>query len=416
MASLFYGWRVVAVCLVAAVFAWGFGSFGMSVYLAALTREHGLSVAFVSSAVTVYYLTNALAAPAIGSAIDRYGARPVFVFGAVMLGGGVAAMGGIDAPWQLYFPFVLIGLGYGSLAVTGITAAIAPWFERHQGRSVAIALTGASLGAVLVIPLLVAAIRHLGFATALSAGGCLTIAVMVPLALVVLRRRSPLELGLGPDGDPIPAVADNAAGTTSSKLGWTRREAMRTASLWTVAAGFSFGLIVQVGFLTHHVKLAEPFIGITGAAWLVSATGLSAFFGRLVLARVADTVELRRYTGAILGVQALVLALIALMPGPATLIGASLVYGFCQGQITTLSPIIVRREFGAASYGAIYGVAATLIQFSSAFGPSLFGSLRDLFGGYGGVLAVAAAFELAAMATILFGRPPVAAAALAGRR
>ena len=152
MGPVFYGWRVVGVCLVAAIFAWGFGSFGMSVYLAELTREQGRSVAFVSSAVTVYYLTNALAAPAIGSAIDRYGARPMFIFGAVMLGGGVVAMGAVDAPWQLYLPFVLIGLGYGSLAVTGITAAIAPWFERHQGRSVAIALTGASLGAVLVIP------------------------------------------------------------------------------------------------------------------------------------------------------------------------------------------------------------------------------------------------------------------------
>lgn len=413
MGPVFYGWRVVGVCLVAAVFAWGFGSFGMSVYLAELTREQGRSVAFVSSAVTVYYLTNALAAPAIGSAIDHYGARPVFIFGAVMLGGGVVSMGAVDGPWQLYFPFVLIGLGYGSLAVTGITAAIAPWFERHQGRSVAIALTGASLGAVLVIPLLVAAIRHLGFDAALLAGGCLTVAVLVPLALVVLRRRSPLELGLGPDGDPIAAAAGEAA-ATSPKPDWTRREAMRTASLWTVAVGFSFGLIVQVGFLTHHVKLAEPYLGFTGAAWLVSATGLAAFFGRLVLARVADTVELRRYTAGILGVQALALALIALMPGAATLIGASIVYGFCQGQITTLSPIIVRREFGAASYGAIYGVAATLIQFSSAFGPSFFGGLRDLFGGYGGVLFVAAAFELVAMATILFGRRPLAATSAAG--
>ena len=100
------------------------------------------------------------------------------------------------------------------------------------------------------------------------------------------------------------------------------------------------------------------------------------------------------------------LALLALAPGTAMLIGASLAYGFCLGQITTLSPIVVRREFGPGAFGAIYGVAATVIQFSSAFGPSLYGVLRDHFGGYGPVLAMAALVELAAMLTLLAGRPP----------
>ena len=79
------------------------------------------------------------------------------------------------------------------------------------------------------------------------------------------------------------------------------------------------------------------------------------------------------------------------------------VYGFCLGQITTLSPIIVRREFGAASFGMVYGVAGTVIQLSSAFGPALDGIARDLLGSYPPVLAIAAAFELAALATVLAG-------------
>jgi MFS family permease len=119
-------------------------------------------------------------------------------------------------------------------------------------------------------------------------------------------------------------------------------------------------------------------------------------------------VNLRRYTGGILAAQAVVLTLIALFPTAPVLIGASLVYGFCLGQITTLSPIVVRREFGAASFGAIYSVAATVIALSSAFGPGLYGVLHDLFGGYGPVLSIAAAVELAAMATVLAGRVPAA--------
>jgi cyanate permease len=85
---------------------------------------------------------------------------------------------------------------------------------------------------------------------------------------------------------------------------------------------------------------------------------------------------------------------------------ASLMYGFCLGQITTLSPIVVRREFGAASFGAIYGIAATIIQLTSAFGPGIYGVLHDALGGYGPVMGIAAGVEVIAMIAILVGRTP----------
>jgi MFS family permease len=400
---MYYGWRVVGVCFIAAMFTWGLGVFGASVYLSEVTKARGWSIALVSGGITTFYLTAALVLTAVGSAIDRWGSRLVLVAGASVLALAVAAIGQVDAPWQLYAVFVCMGLGYATLSLTGLGATIAPWFERHQGRSVAMALTGASFGAMLVVPLLVLAIGSFGFARAVLGGGALMAAVMVPLALIVLRYRRPAQLGLGPDGDAPRAVVHAAAAGAPE---WTRASAARTSALWTAAIGFALGLTVQVGFLTHHVKLAEPVLGATGAGWLVSATGATGLAGRLLLARIADRIALRPYTAAILATQALALALIALWPGAAVLLGASLIYGFCLGQITTLSPIVVRREFGAVSFGAIYGVAGTVIQLSSAFGPALYGALRDLLGSYGPVLGIAAGFELAAMLVILASRPP----------
>lgn len=405
-ARFFYGWRVVAVCFMAAVFTWGFGVFGASVYLNEVTKTQGWSISLVSGGVTLFYLANAVSLAAIGDFIDRFGSRAVFIAGAVALGSGVAGVGQASQPSHLYAAFMLMGLGYASLSLTGLSATIAPWFERHQGRSVAIALMGASIGAMVVVPLLVFAIQRFGFRAAVLGGGCLTVAVLVPLAAIVLRYRRPQDLGLAPDGDARPAGPVSAQETAPTPP-WTRRAAMATPALWTIAIAFALGLTAQIGFLTHHVKLAEPLLGAAGAGWLVSATGLAALMGRLLLARVVDGVNVRRYTALIFTLQTMVLALIALVPGAAMLIGASLVYGFCLGQITTLSPIVVRREFGPGSFGAIYGVAATVIQFSSAFGPSLYGVLRDHFGGYGPVLAIAAAIELAAMLTLLSGRSPV---------
>ena len=34
---MYYGWRVVAICFVAATFTWGFGVYGASVYLSQIS-------------------------------------------------------------------------------------------------------------------------------------------------------------------------------------------------------------------------------------------------------------------------------------------------------------------------------------------------------------------------------------------
>ncbi len=400
--SAFYGWRVVGVCFVAAVFTWGLGVFGGSVYLAEIRAAHGWPTALVASALTVFYLTNAVALPAIGWGIDRWGPRPVMTVGVLLLAAGVAAVGRLEEVWQLYAAFLCMGLGYGTMSVTGLSATIAPWFERHQGRSIALALTGASVGAMVVVPALVFAIAGVGFGAATLLAAMVLVIVMVPLALVVLRVRSPSALGQGRDGDGLVARAPDVPAPAPNPAG--RRAALRSGKLWSVAVGFALALLVQVGFLTHHYALAEPMIGAEAAGLLVGATGFMGLLGRLVLARVIDRVNPRRYSVGVLAVQAVVLAAFALWPSVPVLLPVSLVYGFCLGQITTLSPIVVRREFGAEAFGAIYGVAGTAIQFCSAFGPFFYGVLVGYFGGYAAVLGVAAGFKVAALAVLGWSR------------
>ena len=398
-----HGWRVVGTCFVAAVFTWGLGVFGAGVYLNEVTKVRGWSVSLVSSGITIFYLTAAVLLPLIGAAIDRHGPRAIIPGGAVLLALSVAAVGQAAAPWQLLGAFVGIGLGYATMSVTGLSATIAPWFERHQGRAVAMALTGASAGARGVVPLLTLSIARYGFAVTTAGAAVVTAATLVPLGLIVLRYRGPAELGLGRDGAERPHAHEEPARAPTQA--WTRAGALRSPAIWSVAIGFAFGLTAQVGFFTHQVKLAEPVLGGTGAGWLVGATGLAGLLGRLLLAWIADRIELRRYTGVILATQAAALVVMAYAPTGPVLIVMSMVYGFCLGQITTLSPIVVRREFGAEAFGTVYGVAGTVIQFSSAFGPALYGVARDALGSYPPVMVIAAGFELIALAVILAGRP-----------
>ena len=395
---IFHGWAVVAACFVVASFGWGLGLFGASVYLQAITAAHGWPVAKVASAITVFLLVSAAAQRAVGRGIDRWGPRPVLALGTVAMASGVALLGQASAPWQLYPCFVLVGIGWSTLSTTGISATVAPWFERHQGRSITLAIMGASVGAIAGVPLLLLALARLGLGAGLAMAGLVAACVLLPLIGWVLRFRGPAELGLGRDGDAPPKeVAPRAADPPVAT------PANRRALLWSAALGFALGLTVQLGFITHHLALAEPLLGTAGAGLLVSATGLVAFIGRLVLARIADGVHVRRLAAGILLLQTAALLALALWPSVPILIGASLAYGYAIGHVTTLAPVVVRREFGAAGFGATYGSAATVIGFASAFGPALFGLLRDAFGGYGPSLMLASLATLAGSAALLLG-------------
>ena len=76
-------------------------------------------------------------------------------------------------------------------------------------------------------------------------------------------------------------------------------------------------------------------------------------------------------------------------------------YGMTAGNVTTLPPIIVRREFGALSFGVVFGICAMFMQLVSALGPGFFGLLFDLSGSYRLPLAIAVLMNIAAALMIV---------------
>ena len=397
MSRLFYGWRIVAVCLVAAVFANALGLFGAGVYLHALVEFKGWSTGAVSSSITLFYVTSALLLVPVGGIIGRAGPQAIFAAGAAALAAGVAAIGQVTEPWQTYVVFVVMGVGWACLSTTAVATTLAPWFERYQGRAVSIASLGASVGGMVGAPILIAGIAWLGFAATTAIAAALALAVVMPLALFVMKRR-PQDLGLFPDG--AVDVGRAAAGSAPS---WNRRSALRTTALRSVMLGFGLGMMMQVGFITHQVTLLSPSLGAAGTSLTVSATAVTALLGRLMLARFADQVSARLTASVMMVIAAGALAMQALFPVPAVLVVGSVLMGLTIGNVTTLAPIIVRRKFGAASFGALYGVASCVIQLGMGLGPGFYGLLHDAFGGYRVPLLLAAAADLVAASVVSAG-------------
>jgi len=398
-ARYFYGWNVVGATFVMALFSFGLGFYGLTVYVATLQRVHGWSAAAVSAPVTAYYVAGALLTMVIGGAYERFGPRVVVTAGSLAMAVGLASLGVATWPWQLYPAFLVMAVGWGSMSGAAINIILAPWWERRRGFAVSLAFNGATLGGVIVTPMLIPLIAALGFPRALVTASVVAFAVVILVALTVMRR-GPHTLGLAPDGAPgAPAVASPRVVAARRP----RSDALRTWRFWSVSVPFALGLAAQVGVLTHLVGLVSPTLGPGGAARAVATTTAAALIGRLLTGVVVDRVNRRAVASTTLVVQILGLGVLATASSAAPVYAGCVLFGFGVGNLTTLPGLILAVEWPRERFATLVGLVVGINQFTFAFGPSLVGVLRDWAGSYVLALCTCAALEAAAAAMILLG-------------
>jgi MFS family permease len=396
---MYRGWLVVGCAFLVAVFGWGFGFYGIGVFLAELVERHGWSTGSVASAVTVLYLAGAALIAVIAGVFERFGPRVVVLAGMTAMGTAAVALTWITRPWQLYVVFPLMAAGWAAMSGAALNLIVAPWFERRRGLAISIAFNGAAVGGVLLVPALVFLIHRLGFTPAVVALVGLMAVVLTPLVLWLLAR-GPEAMGLGPDGDPL---APRAAAPSRAGGAPRARAFMRTWHFWSVAVPFALGITAQISVIIHQVSFLRPTLGVAGAAWAVSLTSACAVLGRLAVGLVVDRVDKRGIIAGNFLLQATAVALLLAAPGPALLYVACVMFGLGVGNTTSLPSVIVQAEFPREAFGRVVSAIIAINQLTYSFGPGILGWLRDAFGSYQIALAGCLALQLAAVAIVLLG-------------
>ena len=396
---MYHGWKVVVCAFLIAVFGWGFGFYGIGVFLAELVERHGWATSSVASAVTVLYLAGAVLIAFVGNAFERFGPRRVVLAGMSAMGAAAVALTWITEPWQLYVVFPLMAVGWAAMSGAALNVIVAPWFERRRGLAISLAFNGAAAGGILLVPALVLLIGWIGFKAAVLSLVIVMVGVLTPLVLWLLAR-GPEALGLAPDGDaPAPRTSGKAAGAEAPQ----RRDFMRTWHFWSVALPFAFGLTAQISVIIHQVSFLRPTLGTAGAAWAVSLTSVCAVLGRLAVGLFVDRVNRRAVIAGNFLLQAMSIVLMLSGPGPALLYVACAMFGLGVGNTTSLPSVIVQAEFPRAVFGQVVSTIIAVNQFTYSFGPGLLGWLRDGFGSYDAAFAGCLLLQLAAVAILLFG-------------
>jgi len=165
---VFYGWWIVAACMLSALVGNALGLFGAGVYLHEVVTANGWTTGLVSGAVTLFYAVSALLLIPVGIGIKRYGPRPIVALGGIALAGGVTEIGHAAVPWEAYLAFLFMGIGWAGLSTTAVATTLAPWFDKHQGRAVSIASLGASVGGISAPRRSYSELRGLGLRQRLS--------------------------------------------------------------------------------------------------------------------------------------------------------------------------------------------------------------------------------------------------------
>jgi MFS family permease len=365
------GWRVVAACFLVAIFGWGLCFYGQSVFLAELHRIHGWPTSLISTATTFFYLFSAVLVAFVGDAMRRFGPRICLVAGVCCLALSTAALGRIDAPWQLYAVYVLMAFGWAGVSLGAITNTLGLWFTTRRGMAISLALNGASCGGVFGVPILVAIIKSLGLAMALTVTAAVTVGVLVPVILIVIGR------------PPHRVMSDgNGASLIAVPASRIRADAFHNFAFWTITLSFAMVLFAQVGFIVHLISYLDPVVGSERGAIAVALMTVMAVAGRVLFSTVIDRLDQRKASAVSFASQAVALLIMINARNDATVLFASALFGFSVGNVITLPALIIQREFDPRSFGVLVSLTGAIGQCFNAFGPGVIGLLRDASGSY----------------------------------
>jgi predicted MFS family arabinose efflux permease len=388
----YHGWWVVFCAFVIALYGWGLGFYGLSLYLVALTKVHGWSPATISAAITFYYIAGAFLIMQVGDTIERHGARIVVLVGVALMGLGVIGLTWANQPWQLYLAFLVMVPGWVAMGGGAINTVIAQWFDRRRGLAASLALSGATCGGLLFAPALAWAIDTLGFTVACYAAVAVVLLTLWPLAAFALRPRRADE---HEPGDDAVRHAEPAGEPMS------RGALMREPRFLTMVGAISLGLLAQISFIAHQAAFLEPTLGLKGAGWAVSATALSALLGRFAVGLIIDRIDRRMATAAVLLGQVAGMIVLLSTSSVVGLYLGCILFGFGVGNLITLPGLIIQVEFARRDFARAVSLNVAITQLVAAVGPSILGLLRELSGDYRTSLIACLVLQLTAALLVL---------------
>lgn len=376
-ATLFLGWRMVAVAFLVDFIAVGFFFYSYGIFFKAIAVEFGDSRFGVSIGVTVTQGVGALLAPFIGRALDRFPLKNVMACGAISMGTGFGLLGLVQTPLQFYLVLgVFVGFGAGAMGQLATSKLVSNWFVLKRGSALGIAATGISVSGVIMPAISAWIIATFGWREAFMTYGLITFLVVVPVVLRLVISR-PEDVGLLPDG------ATEKDSLPPPKPPLRTRDFLSQPNFWVLLTVIGLLFCIQSATLIHMVpKLTDSGLSLVAASGIASATAGFGIMGKLIFGALVDRWDVRHALWLGIGFQFVGQLMMVFMQGHlAFLIGACF-FGFGMGGVVPMQGAVVGAAFGRESFGRVLGAMRPPMAVLHLAGTPFAGWVYDVTGSY----------------------------------
>ena len=390
-----YHWVILVCCVLTLMFAYSTRIGLAQLFATGILKETGFATSAYFLAGTISSVICIFTGPIAGKLLRGKYMRPTFFICVVGTLVSYACYGFCHSLWQFYLVGALVGIFAMGCGTIPVSVLITNWFEKNRGLMISIAMMGISIGGTVLSPLLSWLIVEFGWRYAYFILCALSLIVLVPIALFVVRR-APQDVGLEPYGHgEETAVSTKKKNVPASNWNATLKEARKTPILWMFAVG-AFLIYFTACFMGHMSYYLQG-VGFDAAAVAsyISLYSVVAIIGKLVLGRIFDRFGPK--IGILFGCGTFFLFLVAFIfvqGSPMMLYFAAVMYGFGTCTATVAIPIMTTSVFGAKNYSELYGFVSAFTMTGSAIGSSAIGLVYDLTGSYIPALVILAGLTL----------------------
>lgn len=385
-----HGWLVFSLCAICGII-FGATLTSLGQLLEPIRSTFGWSSEQASELVSAYLLTAGLSPLLAGWFIDRFSVKWIMAVGVLMTGAGFAVVGLMSHWTGMLVALAISGAGVGASTFVPAMSIVSRRIPHLMGSVSGFLMAASSLGSAIFPPITGFSIDAMGWRfTMLAIGSLLAVLCLALLVSFVSNTSRAVEFVPGHDDGP-PALHP-------------MRSILSQRFITLITIQVLFGL----GFMGLYVFFV-PFLNGQGystqnASWIYAGMNLLTVPGAIVAGRLADrTSAVTVLLGSLL-VNGLGIALLQLSPGLhgwPFLAMSVFALGLTSGNPQLLAPVIIGRSFGYENFGTLNGTAGFFSGLSAAGGPALTAIIYDRTGSYLTAFEVGAALMLAAAATAL---------------
>ena len=363
--------------------------YSFSVFFVALLKEFGWRRSLTAGAFSVFWVLHGLVGPFVGSMVDRFGPRRVFVLGSLLLGAALALCGSVRSWWQFYLYFSFIAAaGVASTGWVPNATVIQNWFKERRGLAMGIISSGVGTGIFICIPSIQLLINRVGWRTAYRVMALVIPLFIVSMAAFFLKRRPPVSPVASPIGEPGPASAGapEAADGKDGLQGLTLRQAVSTNTFAALGICFFFSGSITQSVLTHHMAFfVDQGLDALSASYIVGLTGIVSIAGKVFWGTLSDKIGREATYGLVVSCSTCgLLSLIFFANRPLSSLPFlyAVFFGLGYAGIASLAPLITADFFAGRAYGRIFGTLYALNGIGGAFAVWFAGFFYDQAGSY----------------------------------